>query len=175
MSVEITTLQGLLGSLPDDPKAPLVFVTDEGEIAPGYHITEVRVASIDAIDCGRGQSRWKESQLQLLDGSKTASEFMSIGKFRQIAQASSRALPDLGGSTLVVEYAPGNAAFSRYSPVSVESRQGRIYIGLTAHHAVCKPAVRMTEIAGEVGTLASSKCCGGNPRSQADTTTACCG
>lgn len=170
MSHEITTLQGLLDALPADTDVPLIFTTDQGEISAGYHVTEFRLARIDAIDCGRGQSSWTEGHVQLLDGSQMASEHMNVGKFRQIAQQSIRALPGLGAATLVVEFAPGNAAFSRFSPASVASSQGAIYIDLQAHHAVCKPAVRHSDMPGSVGTIATSACC----QSAASRSTACC-
>lgn len=176
MGQDLTTLGGLLDALPEEAGTELVFGSDSGEIRPGYHLTEFRLARIEAIDCGRGRDDWTETQMQLLDGSGTDGDYMTVGKFHAIAGASIRALPGLEDGRLVVETGFGGTPLVKSRVGAVEWRGDRVHIGLTADHAQCRPAIAAAGAAGENAgcgcgpVTENAGCCGGTAKASA-----CCG
>src|SRR5947209_19672939 len=45
---------------------PLVFVNVDGDtIHGGYHLTEIKAAKFDTVDCGGQKNRWTETIMQL--------------------------------------------------------------------------------------------------------------
>jgi len=130
------TLRTALDELPAE--APLLFLTDEGEITGGYHVTELKLAHVTAIDCGARRSDWAEATLQLLDGHGGA--HMTVGKFNVILAQSIRHVDGLGDAPLRVEFAHGNTDL-RLLEIGAPVRRGqKVTIPLGAAHAVCKPA-----------------------------------
>lgn len=66
--VMTTTMSAFLSQIAASPQAPLVFNAEGTDIRPEYHVTEVKLAHIRALDCGRGAAEWDETVAQLLDG-----------------------------------------------------------------------------------------------------------
>ncbi len=116
---------------------PLIFTTDEGDIGPGYHVTELKHLSVNSIDCGGRMSAWTEAQLQLLDGN--AGGHMSVGKFIGIAKHSAAALPELGKVPISVEFAPGNRGLRRYLIDGLHEDPTSVRVKLIEDGAACKP------------------------------------
>lgn len=136
-----TTLSALLSSLETvRADAPVAFRTDGAEIGGGYHVTELRHAQIDGIDCGGRQAAWREASMELLDGTLPPTRRMTAQKLRSILRQSLTALPDLGDAPFHIEWAPGNAGLSRYAIGNVTETGEEVEIALIAGRAVCKPA-----------------------------------
>ena len=123
-------------ALPAD--AALVFVTPEGAIKGGYHVTEWKLHDIRSIDCGANLSAWSEAVLQLLDGS--GGGHMTVGKFAAILRQSLAKLDGLGDWDMRVEFGHGNLG-KRIFGLSEPIPEGdRVIITLTDQPARCKPA-----------------------------------
>jgi hypothetical protein len=134
-----TTLLALTADLDQAaPDQPLIFVTDEGDIGPGYHVTELKHLAVNSIDCGGQRSSWDEAQLQLLDGRDGT--HMSVGKFVTIAQRSMAAVGGLGEVPLSVEYAPQNQGLHRYHIGKTTPASDGLRLSLLPDAALCKPA-----------------------------------
>ncbi|WP_425092776.1 DUF6428 family protein [Tropicimonas sp. S265A] len=134
------TLTDLIADLSaQDPEAAAVFQLDGRDIQAGYHVTELKLARIDGIDCGGRRSHWQEAQMQVLDG--YGGKWMRAGKLAGILRQSAEALPGLADAPLSVEFAPGNAHLARYhlGPLGTDA-EGRLTLPLVATRAVCKPA-----------------------------------
>ncbi|MEM1048895.1 MAG: DUF6428 family protein [Pseudomonadota bacterium] len=134
------TLQDLLtalASLPSD--ASLIFETEAGPVAGGYHVTELKHATIKSIDCGARLSEWTEASLQVLDG--RGGDAMTVGKFTGILVQSIRQVAGLGESPLHVEFAPKNVGMRIYQIGPPVVRDGQVVIRLTENRAQCKPAM----------------------------------
>ncbi|WP_410001066.1 DUF6428 family protein [Tateyamaria omphalii] len=160
------TLLGLLQDLElQDSSLPLVFETKEGEISPGYHVTELRHSTSKGIDCGGNTEVWQEAKLQLLDGRGGA--HMSVGKFSHIVSKSLSVMPELEHVSLMVEFGHDNADLRLMSLSSPELRRNRVVISLGNRRAVCKPA----EKAGFV-VSGAERCCSSMTISAK--TSACC-
>jgi len=159
------TLSNLLALLePLDPSHPLVFTAPEGEVSPGYQVTELRHLTLKGIDCGGNIEGWSEARLQLLEGRGTT--YMTVGTFRGIAAKSLFALPELADVPLLVEYGQGNAELRTLSLHPPQQIGARVQIALGEMQAVCKPAARAS-------AALTSSCCGTSAPAQASA--GCCG
>ena len=137
----MTTLSDLQDELRlQDPSAPLVFETDEGEISAGYHVTELRHYASTGINCGGNIDTWPEARIQLLDG--LGSGHMNVGKFNAIVEKSLSAVPALRTAPLMVEFGHNNAGLKVMTLEKPEVLQGRVMLKLNETRAVCKPAER---------------------------------
>ena len=58
--------QHFISSLREAPPKRLVFANSEGAtIHGGYHLTELKAASFDTVDCGAQKNQWNETIVQL--------------------------------------------------------------------------------------------------------------
>ena len=154
------TLDQLLASttsLPAD--LPLVFATDDGPIGAGYHVTELKLASILSIDCGARTSSWTEAVLQLLDGEGRG--HMTIGKFNSILARSLKEVDGLGASPAFVEFGHGNAGMQIFRPGEPEAGGEAVTLRLKPVRAHCKPEqeARQAKSANSIGAGSSNSCC----------------
>ncbi len=158
-----TTLNEILSELEmANPDGATVFGTSAGEIGGGYHVTELKLVSIQGIDCGGRMANWTETHLQLLDGK--SGRHMRVQKFASIAHHSAKKLPGLADAPIYVEYAPGNDGLRRYLIASIMAEPERVVISLQEDGAICNPAevrnagVSMQACCGEPITQIA-RCC----------------
>lgn len=168
MTTDLATLNDMLKNLAEyDKSAPLVFVTPEGKISGGYHVTELKQGAITSIDCGGNVDDWHETTVQLLDG--RSGEHMSVGKFSAIATKSLNILSALGEAQLFLEFALNNEGLRRYEIQSVSQQNGQVHTYLKEVHALCKPALNFTGKSNRSDKGSSADCCSGS-----ETVSACC-
>ncbi|MEO1313895.1 MAG: DUF6428 family protein [Pseudomonadota bacterium] len=132
----LATLPELHAYLLGAPDLPLTFVFADGHIAGGLHITELRAARIDAIDCGGNRDDWRETVLEVLDGGAAP---MSARKAAEILDRSLSALPQLAEGRLIVAATPGNGPLRR-STVTPDLTAEALRLHLSPERAQCKPA-----------------------------------
>lgn len=141
---------------------PLVFTTQDGDIGPGYHVTEFKHARISGIDCGGRTSDWTEAAFQLLDGG--GGEHMSVGRFSGILATSLDRLSGLGDAPVHVEFSHDNIGLETFGVGAPEVVDGRVSLPLERTRAVCKPMQSAMSFGG------AGDCCSAKPSAQA-----CCG
>jgi len=107
----LAEVSAALAKVPAD--LPAVFTTDAGDIGGGYHVTELKLADVQSIDCMARQSSFREAQVQILDGH--GGKHMAAGQLHKIISQSLKAIPDLAKVPFSVEFAPGNQGLSRYA------------------------------------------------------------
>lgn len=150
----MTTVANLLTDLQNqDPAHPLIFMTDEGEIGAGYHVTELRHSFSKGIDCGGNIESWQETRLQLLDGQGVT--HMSVGKFGNIVKKSLSSLPELADAPLLIEFGHGNNGLTLMSLDAPEVQGDTVVLRLGDARAVCKPAQRTKSTEGNLGECCS--------------------
>ena len=68
-----------LSLLQSQPNKELRFEYRPGQlVAPGYHITEIKNVTVDAVNCGAGTDLWKETVIQLWeDPIENTAQYMS--------------------------------------------------------------------------------------------------
>ena len=63
----------------------LIFANADGQaIRAGYHLTEIKVASFETVDCGGKTNRWNETILQLWVPEDAEDTYMKSDKFLRI-------------------------------------------------------------------------------------------
>ena len=78
--------QDFISRLREASAKRLVFTNSEGErIHSGYHLTELKAASFDTVDCGAQKNQWNETIVQLwVPEDEENGEFMTSPKFLSI-------------------------------------------------------------------------------------------
>jgi hypothetical protein len=67
------------------PANELVFVDLDGHTVPaGYHLTELKTAYFDTVDCGGQVNQWQETIVQLWVPSNPSENCMTAAKFLRI-------------------------------------------------------------------------------------------
>lgn len=143
MNESITTLSGLLTELSGAPSADLVFVAQGEVIQPDYHVTELKFAQLDSIDCGGEQQGWNELLIQLLDGPaapRPGAEYMKVATFIKLASKAASKQKDQ--AELYFEYSEAGEAMRKLSVTGVQVRPGQVLVELGPVGAVCKPVLK---------------------------------
>ena len=141
MTTSPATIRDLSQALEAAPAdARVRFETEIAQAKPGYHVTELRLAQVQSIDCMGNRRDEQQGHLQILDGGFGAA--MQAGKLKAILQKSTNALPDLLDAPLVVEFSPENNALGLYSLGAVTHSSADVAITLNAAKAQCRPAVK---------------------------------
>ena len=74
-----------IGLLRGSPDKALLFTNAEGDpIHSGYHLTEIKAANYDTVDCGGQKNGWNETILQLWVPQEADDDYMLAGKFVSI-------------------------------------------------------------------------------------------
>src|SRR5882762_1992215 len=67
------------------PGNQLLFVDVHAHaVHSGYHLTELKAASFETVDCGGRTNRWQETIVQLWVPSDPDDEYMPVAKFMRI-------------------------------------------------------------------------------------------
>lgn len=154
----LAQLQARLESTPAD--FGVVFRCDRREIGGGYHVTELKHASLDSIDCGGRMHRWREAHLQLLDA--PGDRHMRAGKLAGILRKSLEGIPALRDVPMQVEFAPQNRGIGRHRIAGIDADESRLFIDLEPGTALCKPAadIRMDSDGACCGAPSQGSACG---------------
>jgi len=173
MKSQNTNLYELKAAFKANPNLPLLFKLDEETIHPGYHVTEIKHAVVNSMDCGQGTEQWDEVIVQLLDGSALfKGEHMSCAKFMGIVSTAIES-QDIDENTLTyIEFAPNNGALRKLVIDSVEQKESEVIVHLSNPTAMCKPFQRAMA-ARETKKQGDSSCCGSTEPMKS--TEPCCG
>ncbi|WP_205747000.1 DUF6428 family protein [Deinococcus sp. KSM4-11] len=155
----------LLDALRSPSQRPLEFwLLGQPLIGPGYHVTEVKAVSIEAMDCGGKAASWRETVIQLMDGSAQEAEagFMTTRKFLAIYDRVTRRIPVRDEAEVRFEY--GNAASPalQYHVSHVDEQAGRTIVHLRTPGVQCKAGDSCGQPAAEAqaeGCAPASGCC----------------
>src|SRR5947207_15020044 len=64
------------------PENQLVFVDGNGHaVHAGYHLTELKAASLDTVDCGGQANQWQDTIVQLWVPANPGNDYISPAKF----------------------------------------------------------------------------------------------
>ena len=141
-----------LSILRRSPNKQIVFVNGAGiSIHPGYHLTEVKVATLKTVDCGARKNQWKETIIQLWVPENQRDEtFMSAKKFLSIYDTVSAMIDIDLAAEIRFEYGDENFFPSNYN-VRTVTEGDSIEVELQPPETTCK--ARDRRVAGV------SECC----------------
>ncbi len=142
-----------LSILRRSPTKQLIFMNEDGvSIHPGYHLTEVKVATLKTVDCGAQKNQWKETIIQLWVPENERDEtFMSAGKFLSIYDTVSGMIDVDLAAEIRFEYGDENFFPSNYHVKTVTEEDAALEVQLQPPQTTCK--ARDRRLAGV------SECC----------------
>jgi hypothetical protein len=145
------------------PNNQLIFADLDGHtVHSGYHLTELKAASFETVDCGGQTNHWQETIVQLWLPSHATNEYMTASKFLKIFEKVRGMIPLNLDTEVRIEYGDENFFPSTYHVHSVTHDQTTTRVLLEPPETTCKARDRrMADL------LAKSSCC-------APATEACC-
>lgn len=122
------------------PDQRLVFQLDGVPlIGPGYHVTEVKAVTTEAMDCGGVADQWRETVIQLWNpGEEPESGHMAAGKFLAIYDRVAAHVPVAAEAEVRFEYGDLGRPAIHYHVADVEPDGERLLVHLRAPLVTCK-------------------------------------
>jgi Family of unknown function (DUF6428) len=157
------TTQEFIAALRKTPDNQLIFENEAGDtVRAGYHLTEIKAAHFDTVDCGGQTNQWNETLIQLWVPAAADDDdgYINAGKFLRIFDKVGAMIPLQLEAEIRVEYGDENFFPSLYHVESVTSQGGTTRVLLTPPATTCK--ARDRRLAEEE----ASTCC--------QTAAACC-
>ena len=126
-------------ALRNSPDKQLQFVNESGDtVHSGYHLTEIKAANFDTVDCGGQVNHWHETILQLWVPADADDEYMSASKFLRIYDKVRGLVSVDDKSEIRVEYGDENFFPSTYHVDSISGDKSAIRILLRPPASTCK-------------------------------------
>jgi hypothetical protein len=136
----------LLAELGEHRNKNLVFTYEGRDVQAGYHVTEVKTAAFEALDCGANYERWQETFIQLWDIPPEAERgFMPVSKFLAIIGKVAERVPLDAEAKVTFEVSDGKQAMALYRASGLEVAENLVRVELTPRPASCKPRDRWLE------------------------------
>jgi hypothetical protein len=153
-----------ISSLRATPNNQLIFVDLDGRtVHSGYHLTELKAASFETVDCGGQTNRWQETIVQLWVPSHAANEYMTAAKFLKIFEKVRGMIPLNLNAEVRIEYGDENFFPSTYHVHSVTHDQATTRVLLEPPQTTCKARDRRRHTAlqttGSCCAPAAEACC----------------
>ena len=146
------TTQEFIDQLRCAPGKALMFVNAESDtIHPGYHLTEIKAANFNTVDCGGEKNRWNETIMQLwVPADERSVEFMTAGKFLRIYKQVALMIDVDPAAEVRFEYGDDNFFPSNYHIDSVTEEIDALRVELRPPQTTCKARDRR---------VAGASCC----------------
>jgi len=133
------------------PENQLIFVDDDGRSVPaGYHLTELKAATFETVDCGGQTNHWRETIVQLWIPIDADSDHMSAGKFLKIFDKVRGMIPLDLESEVRIEYGDENFLPSTYHVRSISDDDGQTRVLLEPPATTCKARDRRMAAASSI-------------------------
>jgi hypothetical protein len=132
------------------PENRLLFVNRDGNpIHAGYHLTELKAASLQTVDCGGQRNHWQETIVQFWVPPEADDDYMTAAKFLQIFDKVRGMIPLDLTAEIRVEYADENFFPSTYHAESISRNREMTRVLLEPPEATCKARDRRVCGAGD--------------------------
>jgi hypothetical protein len=152
------TTNEFIAALRAAPENELIFVGMEGHaVHSGYHLTELKAASLETVDCGGETNRWQETIVQLWVPANPDDDYMTAAKFLKIFDKVRGMIALDVDSEVRVEYGDRNFFPSTYYIRSVTSDDATTRVLLEPPRTTCK--ARDRRMAAAESSSASDSCC----------------
>src|SRR5438552_15249348 len=104
------------------PQNRLLFIDANGnQVHAGYHLTELKSALVDTVDCGGRINHWPETIVQLWVPARPGDDYMTRAKFLKILDKVCGMIPLTVDAEIRREYCDENFFQSTYPVRSVTS------------------------------------------------------
>lgn len=147
-----------ISALNSAPGNQLMFVDLAGQaVHSGYHLTELKAAAFDTVDCGGQRNRWEETIVQLWVPPGADDDYMSAAKFLKIFNEVRGMIPLNPDTEIRVEYGDDNFFSSTYHVRSVTEDEGLTRVWLEPPATTCK--ARDRRVADAEPSRRDDSCC----------------
>jgi Family of unknown function (DUF6428) len=124
----------------------LIFANSDGDaVHPGYHLTEIKAALMDTVDCGGQVNRWPETIFQLWVPENADDEYMKAEKFVRIYEKVRGSIPLDESAQVRIEYGDENFFPSLYRVGSISSDKNALHVLLQPPSTTCKARDRVID------------------------------
>jgi hypothetical protein len=133
--------QDFISRLRKAPAKALVFTNSDGAtIHDGYHLTELKAASFDTVDCGAQKNQWNETiaQLWVPEDEEKNGEFMTAAKFLSIYDKVARLISLDATAEIRFEYGDENFPPSDYHVERISENEAELRVQLRLPQTTCK-------------------------------------
>ena len=139
------------------PQNRLLFVDASGHtIHASYHLTELKAAAFDTVDCGGELNQWNETIVQLWVPENADDDYMTTAKFLKIFDKVRGMIPLKLEAEIRIEYGDDNFFPSIYYVRSVVHEQGATHVLLQPPATTCK--ARDRQMCCNSGSIAEACC-----------------
>ncbi|MEP7015361.1 MAG: DUF6428 family protein [Verrucomicrobiota bacterium] len=143
------------------PKNQLIFVDLDGHaVHSGYHLTELKAASFETVDCGGQTNHWTETIVQLWVPSKADDDYMTAAKFLEIFDKVRGTIAIDLDAEIRIECGDEDLFPSNYRTHSILYEHGITRVLLEPPATTCKARDRKV-----ASVPAADTCCAGAPES----------
>ena len=134
------TTKEFIGKLRRTPAKRVIFVNGDGAtIHGGYHLTELKAASFDTVDCGAQKNTWRETIVQLwVPENEESQEFMTARKFLAIYDKVAGLIAVDPEAEIRFEYGDENFPSSNYHIEEITEDDRNLRIELRLPRTTCK-------------------------------------
>ena len=134
------TTHDFISRLRGAPSKQLVFTNSEGAtIHGGYHLTELKMASFDTVDCGAQKNQWNETIVQLwVPEEEENGEHMTAAKFLSIYDKVVRLISLDVTAEIRFEYGDKNFPPSNYHVENISETAAELRVQLRLPQTTCK-------------------------------------
>jgi hypothetical protein len=152
------TTNEFISALRAAPDNELMFINLDGHVVhSGYHLTELKAASFETVDCGGQTNRWQETIVQLWVPANPDDDYMTAAKFLKIFDKVRGMIPLDVDADVRVEYGDENFFPSAYYIRSVTSDETTTRVLLEPPRTTCKARDRRMA-PGELSSQDNSCC-----------------
>ena len=121
----------------------LIFTNSDGDtIHTGYHLTEIKAARFDTVDCGGQVNRWPETIFQLWVPENGDDQYMQADKFVRIYEKVRDSIPLNENAEVRIEYGDENFFPSLYGINSISADKDALRVLLQPPATTCKARER---------------------------------
>ncbi len=149
-----------------NPNSELIFSFGNRHVKAGYHVTEVKAASVQSMACGGQGNTWHETTLQLWAPDRTDESYMSIAKFLSIYSKVSSSITVNEQAQMRVEYGDIGSPAISYVVADIETNESTVTVKLNTPTVACKANDRSFGDIAVIGNNAN--CCTANPLQEAN-------
>jgi hypothetical protein len=143
-----------ISALRPAPNNQLVFVDLAGHPVPtGYHLTEIKAAAFDTVDCGGQINHWRETIMQLWVPQDADDGYMTAAKFLKIFDKVSGMVPLNFEAEIRIEYGDENFFPSTYHVRSIRHERNATHVLLEPPGTTCKARDR------RLASSTTTSCC----------------
>jgi hypothetical protein len=138
--------QEFLSRLESLPNQALIFDYGDGQVKPGYHVTEIMNVTYESVDCGGQANFWRNTVVQLMGPNITDKpNYMTVEKFLSIYKKVTASVPVRAEAEMRFEYGDARHPALHYHVSDIRQEGEAVTVFLTRPGVTCKATDRKLE------------------------------